>query len=156
MKSTIVKIVLLGLGMLLLQFGCATQQIKEEKHIPFISKTFSKEYDEVWKALEEIMVEELVYPIKVKDKKRGIIETDWISVIRIRGTLRWNMKVLLDRKGNVTEVKVYNLVEEPAEKIRGKFKDKKGEIKTGWQASEEKVEGVDDILNLLSVRLEKE
>ena len=153
MKLSTIKMVFLGLVLLFFQFGCGHQQIDVE-HTYRFAKTFTKEYDEVWKALENLMVEELRYPIKIKDKKRGIIETDWISVIRIRGTLRWNVKVLLDRKGNGTAVRVYDRVEEPAE-VRGKMKNKRGDVKTGWEISEEKIAEVDNILKMLSTRLEK-
>ena len=107
----------------------------------------------MWKALEEIMVDELMYPIKTKDKKKGVIQTDWITVIRIRGTLRWYLKALLYKKDNGTLVKIYNRVEEPSE-IKGKFKDKKGELKTGWRTSEEKMADVGIILEMLRDRFE--
>ena len=93
-----------------------------------------------------------MYPIRVKDKKNGVIATDWISIIRIRGTLRWNVKVLVNRKGDYTEVKVYNRVEKPTE-VRGKMKDKRGDVKSGWEASEEKVADVDSLFNLLNEQL---
>ncbi|MBW1853628.1 MAG: outer membrane protein assembly factor BamC [Deltaproteobacteria bacterium] len=111
-----------------------------------------REYDEVWKALEMIMVEELMYPIKVKDKNNGVIETDWVSIIRIRGTLRWNARVIVKRREGSTVVKVYNRIEEPSE-VKGKMKDKKGDIKSGWQPSEEEVIGAGNILKILSEKL---
>jgi len=154
MKSSTTKTVSLGLVLLSLQFGCTPQQIDKEHYYCF-SKTFAKEYDKVWKTLEEIMVKELMYPIKVKDKKRGVMETDWISVIRITGTFRWNVRILLDRKNNETVVRVYDRVEEPTGEIRGRMKNKRGEMKTGWKASEEKIADVDNILKILSVGLEK-
>lgn len=153
MKLPSIKTVFLLLVLLLLQFGCASQQIDRE-HDYYSSITFAKEYDEVWKTMEEIMVEELMYPIKIKDKKRGIIETDWVSIIRIRGTLRWSVRILLDRENGSTVVWIYDRVEEPS-KVKGKMKDKRGEMKTGWQASEEKISDVNNILKMLSTRLEK-
>lgn len=152
MKPSTTKMVFLVLALLLLQFGCGPQHIKVEG-VPYSSKTFAKEYDEVWKALEDIMVEELMYPIRVKDKKRGVIETDWVSIIRIRGTLRWNVRVFIDRRDNGTLVRVYDRVEEPSE-VRGKLKEK-DKIKTGWEVSEEEIADVDKILKILSVRLEE-
>ena len=152
MKRSVINILWLGLGMLLLQLGCAFPQIETEDTGTHISKTFDREYDEVWKALEMIMVEELMYPIKVKDKKNGIIETDWVSIIRIRGTLRWNVRVLVKRKEGSTVVKIYNRIEEPSE-VKGTMKDKKGDIKSGWQPSEEEVIGAGNILKILSEKL---
>ena len=152
MKRSAITILWLGLGILLLPLGCAAPQVETKETGSHISKIFAREYDEVWKALEMVMVEELMYPIKVKDKKNGIIETDWISIIRIRGTMRWNVRVLVRRKGGSTEVKVYNRVEEPTE-VRGKMKDKRGDVKSGWEASEEKVAGVDSIFELLDDKL---
>ena len=152
MKRSAITILWLGLGILLLLLGCAAPQVETKETGSHISKIFAREYDEVWKALEMVMVEELMYPIKVKDKKNGVIETDWISIIRIRGTMRWNVKVLVSRKGGSTEVKVYNRVEEPTE-VRGKMKDKRGDVKTGWEASGEKVAGVESIFELLDDKL---
>jgi uncharacterized lipoprotein len=152
MKTPIIKTVFLGLAILLSQFGCSSTQVESE-NIYYTSKIFTKEYDEVWKALEEIMVDELMYPIKTKDKKKGVIQTDWITVIRIRGTLRWYLKALLYKKDNGTLVKIYNRVEEPSE-IKEKFKDKKGEFKTGWMTSEEKMADVGIILEMLRDRFE--
>ena len=86
MKSQIV--LKIGLVLLLLQFGCTPRNI-EEDNIYYVAKIFNEEYDEVWDTLLHIMVEELMYPIRKKDKERGIIQTDWISVNRKRGTLRW-------------------------------------------------------------------
>ncbi|KPJ58210.1 MAG: hypothetical protein AMJ42_03680 [Deltaproteobacteria bacterium DG_8] len=152
MKISSIKTIFLVIVLLVLQFGCRPQHIEVEG-APYGSETFAKEYDEVWKTLEDI-VEELRYPIRVKDKKRGVIETDWISIIRIRGTLRWNVRILLDRRNSGTMVRVYNRVEEPTD-VRGKFKNKRGELKTDWEVSEERIADVDNILRMLSVRLEE-
>ena len=152
MKPSASKTMFLGLGLFFLCWACANQRI-DRRHAYHFSKTFAKEYDVVWNALEEVIVEKLNYPIRVKDKERGVIETDWISVIRIRGTLRWSVRVLLEKKDNGILVKVYERVEEPTPDIRGKLKNKRGEMKTGWQVSEEKIADVDNILNMLSVRI---
>lgn len=146
-------ILLIALFLLLFcPFACTPQNVEEE-NIYFAAKIINAEYDQVWETLECIMVDELMYPIKKKDKARGIIQTDWISVIRIRGTLRWYMRVLIEREGRKTLVKIYDRVEEP-EQIRGKFKDKKGNVKTGWKVSKEEIADADKILQKLSTRLE--
>ena len=142
----------IGLLLLLLQFGCTHQNVEEE-NIYYVAKIFNEEYDEVWDTLEHIMVEELMYPIRKKDKEKGMIQTDWVSVIRIRGTLRWYIRVLLDRRDNKTLVKIYDRVEEP-EEVRGKFKNKKGDVKTGWTVSKEEIADADNILKMLGTRLE--
>ena len=36
----------------------------------------------------------------------------------------------------------------------GDMKDKKGEVKTGWQNSKEKIREVDEVMSLLSSELE--
>ena len=134
--------------------GCAAPQQPMYEEAPYIAKTFPKQYDEVWQAVEEIMVDDLMIPIKDKDKERGIIKSDWVSIIRLSGIIRWNIKILLERGEDSTRVKIYDRVEEPfSEKDAvGKMK-KKDEIKTGWQKSQEKIPEVNDLLNLLSSRL---
>jgi hypothetical protein len=153
MRRSTIKIICFGLGLFLLLFGCGPRQIEKET-IYHSRKVFAKEYDKVWDTLEVVM-EELMYPIKVKDKKRGVIETHWISIIKLRGTLRWNVRILVNKRDDGTMVRVYDRVEKPQE-IMGTFKNKKGETKTGWQVSEEKIADVNDILRLLNVRLEEE
>jgi uncharacterized lipoprotein len=120
-----------------------------------MTQTFTHGYDEVWEALEEVMVEELMFPLKIKDREKGIIQTEWISVIRIRGTLRWYVKVFLEGNENNTVVRIFNRVEEPisAKEEVGKMKTKKGEIKTGWQTSQKKIPEAATILNSLRSRL---
>ena len=148
------KLFLLGLFILFCQGGCRTAQT-EISGTPAITKTFTQGYDEVWETLEEVMVEELMFPIRIKDKDRGLIQTDWISVIRIRGTLRWYVKVFLEEDDNKTAARVFVRVEEPTSTKEnvGKMKTKKGEIKTGWSLSKETIPEANDILDTLSLKL---
>lgn len=129
-------------------WGCTPPEVENE-NLYYSSKTFSREYDEVWDALEHLMVDKMMLPIKVKDKERGVIESDWVSVIRLRGTMRWSVKVLLDKREKGTTVRVSHHAEVPTEVV-GKMKDKKGDVKTGWQSSEENIREVDDILDQLT------
>ena len=140
--------------MLFCQWGCRTAQT-EISGTPVMEKTFTHGYDEVWEVLDEVMDEELMLPIKLRDKEKGLIQTDWISVIRLRGTLRWHMKVFLDGDDNSTTARVFVRVEEPtsAKEDVGKMKTKKGEIKTGWSLSKESIPEANDILDTLSLRL---
>ena len=148
------KALFLALFLLFFQWGCRTAQT-EISGTPVMEKTFPHGYDEVWETLEQVMVEELMFPIKIKDKNRGLIQTDWISVIRIRGTLRWYVKVFLEGDDNNTVVRIFDRVEEPTsgkEEV-GKMKTKQGEIKTGWSLSKEKIPEANDILDTLSLKL---
>ena len=63
------------------------------------------------------------------------------------------MRVLLERRDEKTLVKIYDRVEEP-EEIRGKFKNKKGDVKTGWKVSKEEIADADKLLKMLGTRLE--
>ena len=145
---------ILLLFIIILPWGCRTPQTEIPGN-PVIQKRFTHGYDEVWEALEELMVDNLMLPIRTKDKNRGIIQTDWISVIRIRGTLRWYVKVILEGDDNNTEARLYIRVEEPtsAKEDVGKMKTKQGDIKTGWSVSNEKIPEAQDILNTLSLKL---
>lgn len=120
-----------------------------------MAETFPYGYNEVWTTLEEVIVEEMMLPIKTKDKTRGMIETDWISVIRLRGILRWHVKVFLDGDEQSTAVRLYVRVEEPSSEkdAVGKMKTKKGEIKTGWTLSNEEIPEAHDLLHTLSRKL---
>ena len=134
--------------------GCAAPQQPIGDEFPYSAKTFTKSYDEVWDAVEEVVADDLMIPIKEKNKERGIIKSDWISIIRIRGTLRWNVKILLESAGDATRVKVYDRVEEPfSEKAAVEKMKKKDEISTGWLKSQEKIPEVDQILIKLSEKL---
>jgi hypothetical protein len=153
MKPLGISAVIFVLSFLFLQSGCTTPAAEKGTYL-YTSKTFVKDFDVVWDTLLEILADDLMYPIREKDKKRGRIETDWTSVIRIRGTLRWNVRVLLESEGNTTVVKVYDRIEKPAP-VRDKLKNKRGEMKTGWIPSEEKIAEVDNILNVLSAKLDE-
>jgi len=134
--------------------GCAAPQQPIGDDLPYSAKTFSKPYDEVWDALETVMEDDLMIPIKEKNKERGIITSDWVSIIRIRGTLRWNVKIILEPVEASTLVKVYDRVEEPfSEKEAVQKMKKKDEIKTGWLKSQEKIPEVEEILKKLSAKL---
>jgi hypothetical protein len=146
--------IVIGLSLMLtcLSLGCGAPEIEDE-NLSYESKTFEKEYEEVWNALEQIMVDEMRLPIKIKDKERGLIQSDWISVIRLRGTMRWYVKVLLNREAHGTTVRVFHASEVPTEVV-GKMKDKKGDVKTGWQNSKENIKEANDIMTRLTNTLE--
>ena len=134
--------------------GCASPQQPIGDELPYTTKTFMKPYDEVWDAAEKVVADDLMIPIKEKNKERGIIKSDWISIIRIRGILRWNVKILLEPVEDSTRVKVYDRVEEPfSEKAAVEKMKKKDEISTGWVKSQEKIPEVDNILTKLSEKL---
>jgi hypothetical protein len=133
--------------------GCGGAPPIEDENLPYELKTFEKEYDEVWDALERVMVDDMRLPIKIKDKERGIIQSDWISVIRLRGTMRWYVKVLVSKEANGTTVKISHAAEVPTE-VMGDMKDKKGDVKTGWQNTRENIKEAHEILPLLSNALE--
>ena len=145
----------LFLSLACLSYGCAAPQQPMGEEAPYIAKTFPKAYDEVWNTLEEIVSDELMIPIIVKDKERGIIRSDWVSVIRMRGTLRWYIRIVLERVDDNIKVKIYDRVEQPNTKKQEneKMKQKKDTINTGWQLSQEKIPEVNEILNMLSSRL---
>jgi hypothetical protein len=154
MKTTIgSRLVLLSLTLVCLLLSCGGAPEIEDENLPYELKTFDKEYDEVWNALEHIIVDEMRLPIKIKDKERGLIQSDWVSVIRLRGTMRWYVKVLLNKEANGTTVKVSHAAEVPTEVI-GDMKDKKGDVKTGWQNSKETIREVHEIIPMLSSELE--
>lgn len=147
------KMMVLSLMMVCLFSGCGGAPPIEDENLPYELKTFQKEYDEVWDALERVMVDEMRLPIKINDKERGIIQSDWISVIRLRGTMRWYVKVLVSKEAKGTTVKVSHAAEVPTEVV-GDMKDKKGDVKTGWQNSKENIREVDEVMSLLSSELE--
>jgi hypothetical protein len=151
MRITISIAVFLSL-LYCMTWGCGAPEIEDE-NLPYASKTFDREYDEVWDAVQHIMVDEMMLPIKIKDKDRGLIQSDWVSVIRLRGTMRWYVKVLLNRESNGTTVRVSHAAEVPTEVV-GKMKDSKGDVKTGWQNSKENIREAHEIMTLLSNALE--
>ena len=152
MRVDIATMSILFLLLSCLAFGCGAPEIEDE-NLPNESIIFDRDYEEVWNALEQIMVNEMRLPLKIKDKQRGLIQSDWISVIRLRGTMRWYVKVLLNRESNGTSVRVSHAAEVPTEVV-GEMKDKKGDVKTGWQNSKENIKEINDIISKLSKNLE--
>jgi len=152
MRVAMAKMLILSLLFSCLAFGCGAPEIEDE-NLPYESMTFDRDYEEVWNALEHIMVDEMRLPIKIKDKERGLIQSDWISVIRLRGTMRWYVKVLLNRESNGTSIRVLHAAEVPTEVV-GTMKDNKGDVKTGLQNSKENIKEINDIISQLSRTLE--
>ncbi len=154
MKKPINKLLFLLYISRSLFYSCAAPPQPMGEEAPYSAKIFAKEYDEVWEAVEEIVTDDLRIPIKDKDRERGIIRSEWVSVIRLRGTLRWYIRIVLERGDNTIRVKIYDRVEEPITKKQEneKMKTKKDTINTGWQTSQEKIPEVNEILNMLSSR----
>ncbi len=66
--------------------SCSTKR-KRLTEIPTVK--FSNSYEEVWNALEELIINDLSCAPKKLDKKRGIIETEWVYRFDTEGNMRW-------------------------------------------------------------------
>jgi hypothetical protein len=96
--------------------GCASVP---DKDFQANARFFDRPYDEVWEALEDLIFNDLgVVPSK-SDRKRGIIETDWVHRIDIEGKLRWMIRAEIKKENDGVWVFIDKIVEKH-EKVKPK------------------------------------
>ncbi len=128
--------------------GCAsTEEAGQERNS---GRVFSASYDEVWAALEEIILKDLRCAPKKISKKKGIINTEWIYRIDTEGTIRWMIRARAKKTDNGVLVRINKEVEMRDEvsrninKYRKESKDRT-ESRAGWKRGESNMGSVDDL-----------
>jgi uncharacterized lipoprotein len=145
---------------LLLASACSTGKKEQRATAPIENRVvLSQGYDEVWNVLLELLSEDLEYPIEKANK--GIIETKWISVINVTGTMRWKLEASVKKQKDGTEVKVTKKVqtlEDSSSKNKRSKKEKEKEPEPGrnlggWKTGESDKVDEGQILSRLKTKL---
>jgi len=138
--------------------ACATGEKERAAAAPVLNRAvLAKGYDEVWKSLVELISQDLEYPIEKAEK--GVIETKWVSVINVEGTMRWKLEASVKKRKDGTEVEVIKKVqvlEKTSSKDKRKSSDKEpepGKNLGGWRTGESDRVDEGQILSSLKKKL---
>lgn len=136
--------------------ACASsEKQRREEQIETNRALLTRGYEEVWSALLELISKDLEYPIEKAEK--GVIETKWISVINVEGTMRFKLEAFLKKKNQDTEVKLIKKVQilEKAPNVpkRGDKEPEPGRLLGGWRTGESDKIEEQEILNSLKKKL---
>jgi hypothetical protein len=133
--------------------ACATGK---EKVIPVTNRAIlTRGYDEVWNSLLELINHDLECPIEKAEK--GIIETKWISIINVEGTMRWKLSASVKKKKEGTEVEVIKKVQvlekTTASNKRSDKEPEPGKSLGGWRTGKSDMIDEGEILSQLKKKL---
>ena len=119
----------------------------------------SKSQDEVWKSILELFEQDLGYPVDKADTKKGVIETQWISIITVDGTSRWKLVASVKKSKAGTEIaleKKVQLLEKPNPKDKDKKKDREpepGKSLGGWRTGKSDIADEGQVMASLKKKL---
>lgn len=139
---------LVGAG--LLATGCATLEGIEER-------TLACSYNQVWSAALATVIDR---PVTVKDKDKGLIETDWLEVPapgRRYGILNRDIADARDRSRLVLTVKrVDSTTKLVVTETRESWKFRGGSRLFGWQPSEPSEEEMEALMRRFNNKLKEQ
>ena len=79
--------------------GCASVNSKEAEAL---SRVYRENYDAVWAAVEEYILDDVQCVPKKVSKKRGYLETEWVHRFDTDGLVRWQIRAAVTKsKGGV-------------------------------------------------------
>lgn len=158
MKKTACSVILIAaIASVLFQQSCAHEMGNRELASPD-ARIFNKPYDEVWEAVKEVIFVDLGCFEKEMNKKKGLIETTWVSRITTDGTLRWRIKATLQKRKDSTLVaisKEVQILDELRKSIK-KYKEEaaKGDDHTAsWRNTHEDLSALGEIYQGLENKL---
>ncbi len=86
----------------------------KQKRLSEIPKAeFSNSYEDVWNALEELVIKDLYCVPKKIDKKNGILETEWVYRFDTEGDMRWMIVGKVKKTGDGVVVIMDKIKERP-------------------------------------------
>jgi hypothetical protein len=120
---------------------------------------FNQPYEKVWNALNELIFTDLGCVEKKVNKKKGIIETDWVTQITTDGTMRWNIEAELKQKANSTRVFLNKEVEMKEDITNSPYRSKEKEREqdkhpqAGWKNTDVAADSIDSLYQQLQNKL---
>lgn len=127
------------MGCLIMQSCLSTPENESQRNI---EQVFNASYDEVWSALENLILNDLGCAAKKINKKKGFIETEWVHRIDTEGTMRWKIRAKINkRKSGVgvlidKEVQAQDEVRRNINRYRKETRSKDVKPMAGWTKSE--------------------
>jgi len=83
--------------------GCVSSRnraLKSSSHL------YLKSYDEVWEAMNDLLLNDMNCFPETADKKSGKIETGWVHTIDLDGYNKWRIKARVKKKKNGVYVEI--------------------------------------------------
>ena len=119
--------------LLLLCIACASVESGDGQ--PEV-RMYTEPYDEVWAAMESLIIDDMHCVANKISKKKGIIETEWATRIDTDGTFRWKLKARADKKKDGVLVMIEKRVEMRDEMTRSMNRYRKAVSYTHLRAHE--------------------
>ncbi len=96
--------------------GCAsTGKSPESQAAGYV---FNRPYDEVWDAINDLVLNDLGCVPKKINKKKGLLKTEWVHRIDTQGTSRWMISAEVKKKKDGIRVLINNEVQNRDRTIR--------------------------------------
>ena len=129
-----------------MQSCASTKNMKQEYET---ERVFNVSYDDAWAALVEVVLNDLGCAQKKINKKKGILETEWIYTINTDGTIRWKLSARIKKKREGVWMMVDKIIQsrDQVSKSINKYKKKSraSEKPFSWRRSETDKNAVDDL-----------
>ena len=140
--------------------GCASTTNRESLRE---AQVYDKSYDEVWGAVEDLVFNDLRCVPKKVNKKKGIIETEWVHRMDTEGTMRWMIKSEIKKKKNGVwvlidkQVQMQDGIKRDTQRYKTYKQDRRYEKQDvqqpGWKRRETDVSTTDGLYNRLGEKL---
>jgi hypothetical protein len=120
----------------ILYSGCTHRERVKDSGNPE-GKRYQQSYDSVWDAAHGLLFTDQGYIEKKANKKKGYIETEWVTRLTGRGTTRWRITVQMKQQKDGTLVLFSRDEEETAGK--GLSSEQTFEVDSLYQQLEDKL-----------------
>jgi hypothetical protein len=143
-------------GIIIVCAGCAHKEPAKESRYPE-GKLYPASYDKVWDAVHTLIFTDLGCVEKKVNKKKGSMETEWVSQLSTEGTSRWRIKAQLQQKQDGTLVLLDKDVEQreviDKNDTRAKEKSKDQNPNSGWRHNPDDSAAADTLYQQLENKL---
>jgi hypothetical protein len=139
-------------------YSCAHDGQQKQTNYPE-GVVFDQPYEKVWGAVHELIFTDLGCVEKKVNKKKGTIETEWVTQITTDGTMRWNVSAKLKQKGNSARVLLYKDVEMKEDISQSPYRSKEKEREqdkhpqAGWKNTDVAADSIDSLYQQLQNKL---
>lgn len=136
--------------------SCASTRDRE---ILSTARVYPQPYDSVWAAVEDLVYNELKCTPKKTDKKKGLLETEWVHRFDTEGTKRWMIEARIQKVQNGVQVLIDKRVEMQDTVSRNihKYKKETNEPQSsGWKKQDMERAVLEDLYRRVEQKLEYE
>lgn len=124
-------------------------------------RVYHRPYDEVWEAVQWVLLEDLGFVDRKMKKNRGYLETDWVHSFDTTGQRRWKFEALLKKNKDavtVALVKTVQLKDPVSKKVRHYNQKENNEPvgpHAGWSSQKNAGRDLEDVYRRIDLRLEQ-